>query len=331
MEYGDYVRHLPLLKASLNEGVALLTSLIISDYYELAIDLVKRNPMLASWQNVWENSALVVLAKNSKAFSYGSRFGRFKHLLIQFNKLAASHYDDDGKTMLHLAGKLAPPNKISGAALQMQRELQWFKEVEKIVQPGFKEMKNDNGKTPRMVFTEEHKDLLEKGEKWMKDTAISCATVAALIVTVMFTAAFTVPGGNNGDKGIPILLNDTSFLIFAISDALGLVSSSTSLLMFLGILISRCAEDDFLRALPIRMSIGLISLFLSIASMLGAFCAAFYLVMSERVTWIGVPIGLVACVPVVLFALLQFPLLVEITYSTFGPSIFQKKHQKFIF
>lgn len=38
--------------------------------------------------------------------------------------------DNDGNSVLHLAGKLAPKhrlNLVSGAALQMQRELQWYK------------------------------------------------------------------------------------------------------------------------------------------------------------------------------------------------------------
>ncbi|KAE9459499.1 hypothetical protein C3L33_08618, partial [Rhododendron williamsianum] len=38
--------------------------------------------------------------------------------------------DNDGNCVLHLAGKLAPKhrlNLVSGAALQMQRELQWYK------------------------------------------------------------------------------------------------------------------------------------------------------------------------------------------------------------
>ena len=38
--------------------------------------------------------------------------------------------DSNGDTMLHLAAKLSPPSqlaRISGAALQMQRELQWYK------------------------------------------------------------------------------------------------------------------------------------------------------------------------------------------------------------
>lgn len=209
--------------------------------------------------------------------------------------------------------------------------LNFMQEVEKVVQPSYKELTNKDRQTPRMVFTAEHKDLVEKGEKWMKDTATSCATVAALVVTVVFAAAFTVPGGNNSDVGIPIYLNETSFMIFAVSDALGLFSSSTSLLMFLGILTSRYSEEDFLRALPMRLSIGLIALFFSIASMLTAFTAAFHLVLFHRVRWITIPIGLLACAPVTLFALLQFPLLVEIVSSTFGPSIFYKQSEEIIF
>ncbi|KAJ9178512.1 hypothetical protein P3X46_010390 [Hevea brasiliensis] len=247
------------------------------------------------------------------------------------NLFATSLVDDFGNNMLHLAGKLEPSNKISGAALQMQRELQWFKEVEKVVQPSYKDMKNKDWKSPRTVFAEEHKDLVEKGEKWMKDTATSCATVAALVVTVVFAAAFTVPGGNNSDLGIPIYLKERSFMIFAVSDALGLFSSSTSLLMFLGILTSRYSEEDFLKALPMRLSIDLITLFFSIASMLTAFTAAFHLVLFHRVKWITIPIGLIACAPVTLFALLQLPLLVAIVSSTFGPSIFYKQSDEIIF
>ncbi|KAK6248777.1 hypothetical protein QUC31_020342 [Theobroma cacao] len=90
---------------------------------------------------------------------------------------------------LQLAGKLAPPERVSlvsGAALQMQRELQWI--LEKFVKPGFRNALNGERKTPAMVFTEEHKELLKEGEQWLKDTANSCTVVAALIATVVFAA-----------------------------------------------------------------------------------------------------------------------------------------------
>src|SRR5262249_3635084 len=161
--------------------------------------------------------------------------------------------------------------------------------------------------------------LVKEGEEWMKSTASSCTVVAALVATVVFAAAFIVLGGNNNDNGIPIFLNDVSFIIFAISNALALFTFSTSVLMFLGILTSRYAEEDFLKALPMRLAIGLITLFLSIASMLIAFGLPLNIILAHQIKWVAFPIGLVACVPVTLFALLQFPLLVEIVSLTFGP------------
>ncbi|CAA3011103.1 ankyrin repeat-containing ITN1-like isoform X1 [Olea europaea subsp. europaea] len=106
--------------------------------------------------------------------------------------------DNDGNNILHLAGKKAPRSRlniVSGPALQMQRELQWFKAVEKIVGPSYLQTKNRDHKTPRKLFTLEHEKLREDGEKWMKKTVTSCMVVATLIATVVFAAAFTVPGG----------------------------------------------------------------------------------------------------------------------------------------
>nr|GEV87195.1 reverse transcriptase domain-containing protein [Tanacetum cinerariifolium] len=165
---------------------------------------------------------------------------------------------------LHIAAKLAPSHRLStitGAALQMQRELQWYKEVENFVEPQHVNALNKDLKTPWMVFTDEHKDLLKEGQQWMKDTATSCTVVAALIVTITFAAAITVPGGNK-DDGKPVFLDERAFMLFMISDAFALFSSSTSLLMFLGILTSRYAEEDFLYSLPKRLTIGLVSLML---------------------------------------------------------------------
>ncbi|KAL9691075.1 hypothetical protein QQ045_011492 [Rhodiola kirilowii] len=233
---------------------------------------------------------------------------------------------------LHLVGRKASPHRLStvtGAALQMQRELQWYQEVEKFVEPSFREALNKENKTPRMVFIDEHKDLVEKGEKWMKDTASSSTLVAALIVTVSFAAIFTAPGGNK-DNGIAYFLRDSTFILFVISDAVALFSSVTSVLMFLAMLTSRYAVDDFLYALPKRITIGLVSLFISIASIMVTFCAAIALVLREQFAWIAIPVGLIACVPVTFFALLQLPLLVELVGSTYGPSIFRKQNNQIL-
>ncbi|KAL0345027.1 UNVERIFIED_CONTAM: hypothetical protein Sradi_4334000 [Sesamum radiatum] len=237
--------------------------------------------------------------------------------------------DINRNNLLHFAGKRAPShklNEISGAALQMQHEIQWYKEVESYVLPNYREKLNFYNQTPKMVFTEEHKTLKEDAEKWMKDTSNSCTIAAALIVTVMFAAAITIPGGNDSVNGYPIFSMNGGFIVFAISDAISLFTSTTSLLMFLAILTSRYAEEDFLYVLPNRLIIGLGTLFLSITFMMVAFGATLYLVFGRKQAWVLIPAAVLACLPVTSFVLLQFPLLVELIYSTYGPGIF-KKHR----
>ncbi|KAJ0702953.1 putative ankyrin repeat-containing domain, PGG domain, ankyrin repeat-containing domain superfamily [Helianthus annuus] len=243
------------------------------------------------------------------------------------HKVFAATANLNGDNPLHLAARLSPLPRlktVSGAALQMQRELQWFKEVEKHVEPLYKDTLNKDHKTPRAVFTEEHKGLLEEGEAWMKDTASSSTVVGALVVTMAFAAAFTVPGGNNSD-GLPLFQSDRTFLLFIVSDAIALFASTNSVLMFLAILTSRYAEEDFFYALPKRMMIALVSLFLSLAATMIAFSATLAILLQDEISWIAAPVTLFASVPVTLFAMLQFPLLVELVYSTYGPSIFNKR------
>ncbi|KAF5447093.1 hypothetical protein F2P56_032669 [Juglans regia] len=237
----------------------------------------------------------------------------------------ASHTDFDGNTVLHMAGML--PNTpvlshIPGAALKMQRELQWFKKVESIVQPKIKEHMNSQHLKPRECFFEEHKNMMKDGERWMKDTATSCTVVGALIATIMFAAVFTVPGGNNQTTGFPIFSEEKLFILFIVSDSLSLFSSSTSVLMFLGILTSRYAEEDFLKSLPTKMIIGLSTLLFSITTMMIAFSAAVLIILQK--SWMVIPVICLASVPVTLFVLMQFPLLVEMSVSTYG-SIFDEK------
>ncbi|KAK9072467.1 hypothetical protein SSX86_008901 [Deinandra increscens subsp. villosa] len=234
---------------------------------------------------------------------------------------------DEKENSLHKAAKLAPPYRISvmtGAALQMQRELQWYKEVENFMEPSYIKATNKNKKTPKMVFMEEHKDLLLEAQQWMKDVSSSSTVVAALIITMAFAGAFTLPGGNE-DNGKPLFLDRAIFMLFIVSDAIALFSSTASVVMFLGILTARFAADDFLYALPKRMTIGLVFLFMSLAATMIAFSATLALVLKDKVTWIAAPLVVMSCVPVGLFGWLQFPLLIELVYSTYGPSIFSQK------
>ncbi|CAI0549013.1 unnamed protein product [Linum tenue] len=78
------------------------------------------------------------------------------------------------------------------------------------------------------------------------------------------------------------------------------------------------------------MGIGLLALFSSIAAMLAAFGASLHIVLSRKMRWIFALIGMVAYVPSILFVFLQFPLLVELVFSRFGPSIFGNQSDEII-
>ncbi|KAL9688983.1 hypothetical protein QQ045_033412 [Rhodiola kirilowii] len=229
-------------------------------------------------------------------------------------------YDDyRDNNMLHLAAKLAPSNRlsiVSGAALQLQRELLWFQEVEKIVQPSYTERKNKDQLTPKELFVSDHKELVKEGEAWMKNTAQSCMLVATLIATVMFAAAFTLPGGT-ADDGTPNYLKKQAFLVFLMSDSISLFSSTTSILMFLSILTSRYKEEDFLHSLPTKLTLGLVTLFLSMVTMMLAFTSSMFIVFHRGSHRATIPIALMACIPVTLYALLQYDLFADIFHSTY--------------
>ncbi|XP_057441209.1 uncharacterized protein LOC130733138 isoform X2 [Lotus japonicus] len=217
--------------------------------------------------------------------------------------------DASGNTILHMAAYLGPSSdldNILGPALQMQREIQWFKEVERNVNPRCKEAKNAEDKKPIEVFNENHKELVKAGEKWAKEIAGHFTIVGTLIMTIMFAAAFTIPGGNNH--------NDKILTAFIISDAVSLFTSSASVLLFIGILTSRYAVNDFHKSLPWKLFFGLLFLFLSVFSMIVAFCSSLAMYRKGH-QLVKIAAISVSCVPV--YVLLQsLGLFIEIFKST---------------
>ncbi|GKV46579.1 hypothetical protein SLEP1_g53551 [Rubroshorea leprosula] len=321
---------------------------------EIAIAIAKVNT------NILWNRTDPEDSRNMFACAIANRQEKVAQFLYEFNARISTNivFTDvrDGNNLLHLAAKLAPRSHldyISGAALQLQSELRWFQAVKGIVPQFYNHQKNHGGETPSQknggeapsqkrggetpseVFVKEHEPLLKEAEEWLKKTAESSTVVGALIITIMFAVAFTVPGGNDQNTGFPIFLNKTAdsstvssptvpFMIFIASDAISLFAASSSVLMFLGILTSRYAYKDFLKSLPVKLIVGISSLFISIAAMMVAFCVALFIMLQGRL-WITIPVTLFAGVPVIIFVLLQFPFLIELYTSTFRRGIFDGK------
>lgn len=187
-----------------------------------------------------------------------------------------------------------------------------------MIPPSYRERKNKEGLTPYELFTKEHKELVKLGETWMKDTASQCMVVAALIATIVFAAAFTVPGGYNQDNGIPMFRSKVTLMVFVVADAISLFTSSASILIFLSILTSRYAERDFLESLPKKLMAGLATLFISITTMTVAFSVSFFVLYNKGLLWIPILIGALALLPVVLYIKLQIRLFVDVIRSTYG-------------
>lgn len=170
-----------------------------------------------------------------------------------------------------------------------------------------------------------------KGEEWMKTTAESCMIVAALIATVVFAAAFTVPGGVKEDTGSPNFLKKVSFIIFSISDPISLVSSSCSILTFLSILTARYAEEDFLWSLPTKLVVGISTLFISIATMMVVFCVTLFILFNEGMQELAILATALASIPVLLFLWQQYRLLLDVVRSTYiSNSLFHHRKQTHI-
>ena len=174
---------------------------------------------------------------------------------------------------------------------------------------------NKKGNTSKEIFTETHKDLLKDGSEWLRSTSESCSVVAALIATVAFASATTVPGGVKQDFGTPTLENQPAFDVFAISSLVALCFSVTALVLFLSILTSRYQEMDFGRDLPRKLLLGLTSLFVSIASMLIAFCAGHFFVLKDELKYAAFPVYAVTCLPITFFAVAQFPLYFDLMWA----------------
>ncbi|KAL8257680.1 hypothetical protein R6Q59_029721 [Mikania micrantha] len=223
--------------------------------------------------------------------------------------------DKDWNNMLHLVGKSSKKMaaKTSGASLLMQRELLWFKEVEKMMPPYLREAKNIHGETPYELFSKENEDQVSQGFKWTQD----CMVVATLIIIVAFAVAFMVPGGYKGDKGLPFFSHQCSLLVFVVTDAISLFSSSTSLLVFLSALTSRHGQQDFMYSLPEKLMIGLLALFISVATMMVTLSASFFVLYHDNLKWLPILISASATLPVLVFAVLQLPLWVDMFQSMY--------------
>ncbi|XP_044496051.1 uncharacterized protein LOC123218612 isoform X1 [Mangifera indica] len=235
---------------------------------------------------------LAVIHRCHRIFSFIHHMGPLKKDLI------VQKTDKEGNNILHLAAKLPsqdrPVIELGGPAHQMWLELVWFKNVKTMLRPVDAEARNKEGKTARALFTEEHKELRKKAEKWTKEIANACIVAATLIATVAFTAALTVPGGTNEGTGTPHFVQRASFIIFAVSDTAALLFSSLSIVRLISVFSYPYEDTDFNSRLFPDLNSGLALLFYSVEFMMAGFCANMFIVFKDGMPWIPILITVMA-------------------------------------
>lgn len=99
----------------------------ISGISELVEEILESFPP-AIWSRNQEGHNIFLLAVENRR----ENIFNILYQMSEHKQLATQLRDIKRNNILHLAGKLAPPARltlVSGAALQMQRELQWYKVI----------------------------------------------------------------------------------------------------------------------------------------------------------------------------------------------------------
>ncbi|KAL5773204.1 hypothetical protein ACOSQ2_013128 [Xanthoceras sorbifolium] len=171
---------------------------------------------------------------------------------VPMHSRLAQEFDIDGYTILHRIADMEhyTGGTRPGPAYQLQEELQWFNRVEKMMPSHYGLFKDVvHRKTPEELLNETHQKQLEEARDYIKMTAQACSTVAVLISTVVYAAAYTLPGGNN-QHGRPMFENSSAFALFTVTDYIAVGCSLTSVVMFLSILVPPLQLRDFHHTLP---------------------------------------------------------------------------------
>ncbi|KAH7510491.1 hypothetical protein FEM48_ZijujUnG0123400 [Ziziphus jujuba var. spinosa] len=260
--------------------------------------------------------------KNILILAGENRHPNVYNLLIKKNILTETTFLRvalNENNVLHVAAtyKKDKPWPIPGVALQMQWEIKWFEFVKASIPAGITFRLNQAGETPEEVFSKTREDLMKEGRDWLIKTSESCSVVASLIAGVAFATSAAIPGGTLDTSGKPIFEKQPAFQVFSISSLLALCFSVTALVMFLAIITSRFQEKDFDTNLPMKLLLGLSSLFVSIAAMLVCFCTGHFFMIGDKLKYAAYPVYALTCFPVSIFAAAQFPLYIDLLRTTF--------------
>ncbi|XP_054779457.1 uncharacterized protein LOC129287273 [Prosopis cineraria] len=300
-----YDNHTPLLVAASN-GIIEIVELFLEEHPESV------NHVSEDEQNILH---MAVKHRQLEIFKLLKKNPSFDTLVTRISR--------ENRTVLHQVARMDyyRAAHLAGSAFQLQDELKWYKRVEEVV-PRHQHLHCDHMRlTAGDVLDIEHDQMLADAQSWIKQTAESCSTVSVLVATVVFAAAYTIPGGSEG--GTPVFLRSPVFIFFTVMDVVALAFSLASVVMFLSILTSPFELWDFHKSLPRKLNIGFAFLFCSLTTTMLAFSATILLTIKlQWKHWTSTLVYSAAFFPVTIFGLIEFPLYMML------PSLFFKVYKK---
>ncbi|CAN6683070.1 unnamed protein product [Malus baccata var. baccata] len=222
--------------------------------------------------------------------------------------------DNRGNTILHQAADrsyypISLSQKIIGPAMQLRDELRWMMRVKEIIPPHYIIHHNDvNDQIADDLFKEEHNELLKSAQEWTKATARSCSSVAVVLATAVFAAAYAIPGGFNDKSGRPLFQDNPLFLLFTSMVVVAISCSLSSVAFFVSILFSPLEYKFFVKSFLCKIATGFILLFFAFVATILAFVATVLLLIRFEKKWTIALLCPIAFFPVPLFGLLLFPM-----------------------
>ncbi|CAM8900701.1 unnamed protein product [Rhodiola kirilowii] len=235
--------------------------------YEFITECLIRYPI-----NLWSRDHVLELFISSITYRQRKVFDDLVRYMTPHDKLL-NGWEYEGGNVLHLVAHL-PRYDVQAARaqtdmqLQMREEVRWYQAVEKMIDGPAKNALNIEGKTPRMVFLEEHKDMNQKLGDWAIQVAAAGMVVAALVFTASINSLLnqSVPRTKQNvtadTHSGQTQTHRSAYFLFSNTVAFG--SSTCSMILFMSILTKRYNEGGILTCKPIILNAGVFALYQSI-------------------------------------------------------------------